>query len=150
MVSFFHVQFRKPFTDQSVVNELSNRMDLPSALQGAQALFRRFQRTVEAIDKKDNFPTPTIRQHKTADGKSSASPKPGKSSNATGADARRGSHARGSSSSGHVTPEMLKKRIISPELRALLNRKVEKLDKKEDDEHGSAVRVPTKQIIREV
>jgi hypothetical protein len=25
-------------------------------------LFRRFQRTVEAIDKKDNFPAPSVRQ----------------------------------------------------------------------------------------
>ena len=31
----------------------------------AEALFRRFQRTVEAIDKKSNFPAPKLRQRQT-------------------------------------------------------------------------------------
>lgn len=45
------------------VNELSGTIDLPSTLLRAEALFRRFQRTVEAIDKKSNFPSaPAVRQ----------------------------------------------------------------------------------------
>jgi TBC1 domain family member 15 len=45
------------------VNELSGTIDLPSTLVRAEGLFRRFQRMVEAIDKKNNFPTaPTMRQ----------------------------------------------------------------------------------------
>ena len=44
------------------VNELSNTIDLESTLVRAEALYRRFQRTVEAIDKKANFPTPKLRQ----------------------------------------------------------------------------------------
>lgn len=44
------------------VNELSTTIDLDSTLVRAEALFRRFQRTVEAIDKKSNFPKPKLRQ----------------------------------------------------------------------------------------
>lgn len=45
-----------------IVNELSNSIDLESTLIRAEALFRRFQRMVEAIDKKSNFPAPQLRQ----------------------------------------------------------------------------------------
>ncbi len=44
------------------VNELSGTIDLPSTLIRAESLFRRFQRTVETIDKKSNFPAPSVRQ----------------------------------------------------------------------------------------
>ncbi|KAI9049600.1 hypothetical protein LZ554_006626 [Drepanopeziza brunnea f. sp. 'monogermtubi'] len=44
------------------VNELSTTIDLESTLIRAEALFRRFQRTVESIDKKSNFPAPKLRQ----------------------------------------------------------------------------------------
>jgi len=40
------------------VNELSNTMDLTSTLIRAEALFRRFQRLVSTIDKRQNFPPP--------------------------------------------------------------------------------------------
>ena len=40
------------------VNELSGTIDLQSTMARAEALFRRFQRMVEAIDKKSNFPVP--------------------------------------------------------------------------------------------
>ncbi|KAI9698025.1 MAG: GTPase activating protein [Candelina mexicana] len=46
------------------INELSNTIDLPSTLLRAEALFLRFQRTVEAIDRKQNFPAPSVRQRK--------------------------------------------------------------------------------------
>ncbi|KKA26607.1 hypothetical protein TD95_003417 [Thielaviopsis punctulata] len=39
------------------VNELSGTMDLDSTLIRAESLFRKFQRMVEAVDKKHNFPT---------------------------------------------------------------------------------------------
>ena len=48
------------------INDLSGTIDLPSTLWRAQALFRRFQRTVEAIDKKKNFPAPGLRRRSTA------------------------------------------------------------------------------------
>ncbi len=42
----------------SPVNELSNTIDLESTLIRAESLFRRFQRTVDVIDKKHSLPTP--------------------------------------------------------------------------------------------
>ncbi|KAL4967387.1 GTPase-activating protein GYP7 [Aspergillus stella-maris] len=41
------------------INELSNTMDLLPILTRAEALFHRFGRAVEAIDKKNNFPAPS-------------------------------------------------------------------------------------------
>ncbi|KAF2146152.1 uncharacterized protein K452DRAFT_283444 [Aplosporella prunicola CBS 121167] len=49
------------------VNELSGTIELESILIRAEALFRRFQRTVEAVDRKKSFPAPsntTLRQRK--------------------------------------------------------------------------------------
>ncbi|CBF71108.1 GTPase-activating protein GYP7 [Aspergillus nidulans FGSC A4] len=40
------------------INELSNTMDLIPILTRAETLFHRFGRQIEAIDKKNNFPTP--------------------------------------------------------------------------------------------
>ncbi|CZT05531.1 hypothetical protein WAI453_004957 [Rhynchosporium graminicola] len=59
------------------VNELSTTIDLESTLVRAEALYRRFQRTVEAIDKKSNFPAPKLRQRNTA---ATQNPTPGGSS----------------------------------------------------------------------
>ena len=41
------------------VNELSSTIDLRSTLNRAEVLFHRFQRTIQAIDRKDTFPLPT-------------------------------------------------------------------------------------------
>ena len=76
------------------MNELSNTMDLESTLIRAEALYRKFQRLVEAVDKKQNFPAP----------KEGDSSEPNK---------------------GKQTEE----KIISPELRRLLSRKVEVLSR---------------------
>ena len=142
------------------MNELSNKIDLPSTLLRAQTLFRRFQRTVEAIDKKDNFPTPPIRRRtKDADtNKSSANPRPkssdGGPSTTTGADVRNGSgHIRGSSNPIEnmvSSSEAVKKQVISSELRALLSRKVEKLDKNEVVEHGGGIGTSAQRTVRDV
>ena len=40
------------------INELSGTMELKGLLIRAEALFKRFERTVEAVDKKQNFPAP--------------------------------------------------------------------------------------------
>lgn len=121
-----------------VVNELSNTIDLPSTLLRAQALFRRFQRTVEAVDKRNNFPSPTVRQRKPADKPSS--PKPSSSGATSAVDRRR---RPGSSSAGPDGGEegkgKGKEKVISPELRQLLSRKVEVLDKNKVKEHGGGV-----------
>ena len=115
------------------VNELSNTIDLQSTLLRAQSLFRRFQRTVEAIDKRNNFPTPALRQRKPDTGKSPASSSPNSSAVVSGTDRR-----RPISSSG-IDEDNSKEKIISPELRQLLSRKVEVLDKKDVAEHGGGV-----------
>ena len=119
------------------VNELSNTIDLPSTLLRAQTLFRRFQRTVEAVDKRNNFPTPTLRQRKPADKPSSPN---ARSSGATSAvDGRRRPGSSGGIEEGEQGKQKAKEKVISPELRQLLSRKVEVLDKKGVKEHGGGV-----------
>jgi hypothetical protein len=44
---------------------LSNQIDLQSTLVRAEALFNRFQRTVESVDRKNHFPIPSnVRQRR--------------------------------------------------------------------------------------
>jgi hypothetical protein len=105
------------FTDTllAAVNELSNTMDLESTLIKAEALYRKFQRLVEAVDKKQNFPGPRQQQQEQQDypSPSQASPK-GKETQ---------------------TQQM----VISPELRQLLSRKVQVLPRKTVAEAGDGM-----------
>lgn len=121
----------------SIVNELSNTIDLPSTLVRAQALFRRFQRTVEAVDKQNNFPTPTVRQRKPADKPSS--PKPSNSGATSAVDGRRRPDISAGIDGGEEGQGRNKEKVISPELRQLLSKKVEVLDKDGVKEHGGGV-----------
>jgi len=183
------------------VNELSGTIDLPSTLIRAEALFRRFQRVVEAVDKKANFPSaPKVRQRLPYPPSSSTSSetsgnaavaettKPGADgrprrpssqasapagaaagerrqggglgaiiagSSGLGADGQararaqaqaqaRSSQAKGraSGSDSAVAADQDDEEgpgIITEELRALLSRKVVKLDKKEVVAHGGGV-----------
>lgn len=106
-------------------------MDLESTIVRAESLFKRFQRTVETIDKKGNFPSaPQARQRKSPSAVE-AGPEPSSSS----------SNAQPKASStgtdqGKPAGEEGDAKVISPELRALLSRKVEKLDKQEIADHG--------------
>ncbi|KAI4178547.1 MAG: hypothetical protein L6R41_008340 [Letrouitia leprolyta] len=110
------------------VNELSNTIDLPSTILRAQKLFRRFQRTVEAVDRKQSFPAPGVRQRK-----------PAVASSSQGTTALKG-HGAAATGNDTVTSEAGgEQKVISPELRNLLSRKVEKLDKKTVVEHGGGV-----------
>jgi len=107
------------------VNELSGTMDLESTLVRAESLYRRFQRTVETIDKKGNFPSaPQARQRKQL---AAIANGPGPS-NATSEAATTGAD-KGKQPTDEET------RIISPELRTLLSRKVEKLEKEDVTKH---------------
>ena len=110
----------------NVVNELSGTMDLESTLIRAESLFRRFQRTVEAVDKKSNFPTPSVRQRKPANDPKSPIATSSATDSATGKAVAKGIGAE-------------KEKTITPELRSLLSRKVEVLDKKTIQEHGGGV-----------
>lgn len=136
------------------VNELSGTIDLLSTMVRAESLFRRFQRMVEAIDKKSNFPIPTVRQ-RLPQPPSPSTTRPGSdgrprqaSQSSTDASARRTSNAGASNTSGRERTigdyiaegiEAEKERVITPELRVLLSREVPKLDKTEVREHGGGV-----------
>ena len=103
-------------------------MDLESTLVRAESLFKRFQRTVETIDKKGNFPSaPQARQRKPTA--------------ASAADPGRGAQASssGTDSDKQVGGDGQETRVISPELRSLLSRKVEKLDKETISGQGGSV-----------
>lgn len=107
-------------TDQydDIVNELSNTIDLDSTIIRAEALFRRFQRRVEAIDKKQNFPKPRVQK-----AESSSSEPASSSSEPT-------SHEPQQSKGTGQTKEEDHPKIISPELRKLMSREVEVLPRK--------------------
>jgi TBC1 domain family member 15 len=137
------------WTDSHVVNELSNTIDLESTLIRAEALFRRFRRTVEAIDKKQNFPAPKLHQRRISQGVAEAtkaldskSPaESGASGTATGSDVSRPSVTDASKDKGKTPatdPEALRK-VISPELRKLLSRKVQVLPRKVVQKKGDGL-----------
>ena len=125
-------------TDGTAVNELANTIDLESTLVRAEALFRRFQRTVEAIDKKQNFPAPKLRQrpiqNTNAEVAESTSTGESASGQTTGTDVTNGKSSSPETKKGKakVSQEETKplRKVISPELRKLLSRKVEVLPRK--------------------
>lgn len=84
-----------------IVNELSNTMELIPILTRAESLFRRFERVVQAVDKKNNFPMP--------------------SGGGTPSDSRSQKGKSPSRPAGDAGPDK-KERVISPELRQLLSR----------------------------
>lgn len=108
----------------NLVNELSNTMDLVPILTRAESLFRRFERSVQAIDKKDNFPTaPSAHQRRP----------PSSSLDSVQAAGKGKSPERPTigSSSGAQRPSALqsaiekdKPKVISPELRELLRKDI--------------------------
>lgn len=113
-----------------IVNELSNTIDLPSTLLRAQSLFRRFQRTVDAVDKKHNFPSPPIRQRKPTDSSAAGNSTQQSPPAATGTDIRNGVARKAKAKAKEGTEgDIPKEKVISPELRGLLSRKVIVLEK---------------------
>lgn len=127
------VPIRDNYSKYCTVNELSGTIDLQSTMIRAEALFRRFQRTVEAVDRKHSFPTPSnVRQRKPQ------LPTPPTASSSTTGSSSSGSARTGQNANLPVT-ETDKEKVISPELRQLLSRKVEKLDKTEVKQHGGGV-----------
>jgi hypothetical protein len=113
-------------------------MDLESTLVRAESLFKRFQRTVETIDKKGNFPSaPQARQRKLA-AALVAGPGPAPKTQAGPSNAKKDQAATSGTDKGKQVgeEEQEEAQVISPELRALLSRKVEKLDKETILEHN--------------
>jgi hypothetical protein len=90
-------------------------MDLQAILIKAEALFRRFQRLVEAVDKKPNFPGP----------RKLSTPSIPTTSNASSSTNSRPGGSTPNKSSGKDKEE--EQKVITPELRKLLSRQVEVL-----------------------
>lgn len=102
-------------------------MDLVPILTRAESLFRRFERSVQLIDKKDNFPAaPTAHQRRPVSG--------GVPQHAAAAGKGKGKSPQGpaiGSTSGAQAPSALqaamekdKPKVISPELRELLRKDI--------------------------
>jgi len=120
------------------VNELSNTIDLDSTLIRAEALFHRFERITQSIDKKQNFPGPKARQRipqssspgATAESSTGAS---------TGTDATVASPNQKGKARSSEEASPAQKKAISPELRGLLSRKVEILPRKVVQKKGEGL-----------
>ncbi|KAJ9257841.1 hypothetical protein DTO212C5_8817 [Paecilomyces variotii] len=111
------------------INELSNTIDLINILTRAESLFRRFERMVQAIDKKNNFPAPSVRQRKP--------------DSSTSAD-NKGKSPQRAVTTGASTSSVIarangaeQEQVISPELRQLLSRDVITVDKKDSQKHSN-------------
>ncbi|KAF4984246.1 hypothetical protein FZEAL_534 [Fusarium zealandicum] len=111
------------------VNELSNTIDLELTLIRAESLFKRFQRLVEAVDKKQNFPAPRVDKN---DSSSSNAPSSGPSKDSK-------SPGKGKAVEPAPTPQQ---KVITPELRKLLSKNVEVLPRKTVAQKGDGM--PTK------
>lgn len=116
-----------------IVNELSGTMDLESTLVRAESLFKRFQRTVETIDKKGNFPSAPQARERKLKAALVAGPGPNLAQSSSSSNDQATSSGTDKGKQVGETDEAETK-VISPELRALLSRQIEKLDKKPDDE----------------
>lgn len=110
------------------MNELSCTIDLDSTLIRAEALFKRFQRLVEAVDKKGNFPAPRPRLTQTSESSSSV--------NAGSSPAQEGGRANGKAPAQPQQQQKQPEKVITPELRGLLSRQVEVLPRKEAAKKG--------------
>lgn len=99
-------------------------MELVPILTRAESLFHRFERAVQAIDKKDNFPAaPTAHQRRLASS--------GPSSDSNAGKGKSPQRPAVGSSSGVNAPSGLeqtmnkdKPKVISPELRELLSKDI--------------------------
>lgn len=127
-----------------VVNELSGTIDLESTLIRAEALFRRFTRLVEAIDKKTNFPAPRFTLNTAAPSlinaaanaaASAAQPKPKTSPTNNTNQTSQPKKGKQTEQKPPKSPGDQKK-VITPELRRLLSRDVEVLPRKEVAKKG--------------
>ncbi|KAH7152064.1 rab-GTPase-TBC domain-containing protein [Dactylonectria estremocensis] len=116
------------------INELSNTIDLESTLIRAEALFKRFQRLVEAVDKKGNFPAPRFEEKKPSTSSTDAGPS---------AKSPAKSPAKGKGKDKETTSQApAQPKVITPELRKLLSREVEVLPRQTVAQKGDGM--PTK------
>ncbi|KAL4803289.1 rab-GTPase-TBC domain-containing protein [Aspergillus unguis] len=127
------------------INELSNTMDLLPILTRAESLFHRFGRSIEAIDKKNNFPAPSnqIQQRKPGQDANDKGKQPERPNSAS-ASASASASGTSASTSRQGTPGNAdpKAKVISPELRDLFRKDVywfnQESFSREDQQAGSA------------
>lgn len=122
-------------------------MELEPLLIRAEALYKRFQRTVETIDKKGNFPAPSLIQRPNATHKSHSNPSSEPVASSSGTDAatshqspykgmtldsqgERDGAGKGKRKAEDEEPSTPQGKIVSPELRELMSRKVSVLPRK--------------------
>jgi TBC1 domain family member 15 len=135
------------------VNELSGCIELESTMVRAEGLFRRFERTVEMVDRQGRFPLPNVGLMEKGEAKRLGGLKDVKTleerARGKGKSPQRNSAAGSSSSASDSRTgvavaegegvEEEQPKVISPELRLLLSRKVIELDRLEEGiENGAA------------
>ncbi|KAK4189631.1 rab-GTPase-TBC domain-containing protein [Podospora australis] len=113
------------------VNELSCTIDLESTLIRAEALFKRFKRLVEAVDKKGNFPPPRRVSTQSPEASSSSDPNSTQQPKPTSPQQGRGNSPRNNGKAAEPQSPKQMEKIITPELRQLLSKQVVVLPRKE-------------------
>ncbi|GLB10005.1 GTPase activating protein [Aspergillus tubingensis] len=103
------------------INELSNTMELIPILTRAESLFHRFERAVQAIDKKNNFPAPAAHQRKPTQDSSTSTNNKGKSPQRPQSTAFSSGVSAGPSSAPDSEGET---KVVSPELRELFHKDI--------------------------
>ncbi|EER43928.1 GTPase-activating protein GYP7 [Histoplasma capsulatum H143] len=123
------------------INDLSNTMELIPILSRAEALFRRFEKKVEAIDKKNNFPTPPVRRRivGSSDSGTRSYPSTQQTSDSRASQLVSRDRSRSTPTSPNNRRADLE-RIITPELRGLMSKTVQVLDATQVREHGGGTR----------
>jgi TBC1 domain family member 15 len=124
----------------AAVNELSGTIDLESTLIRAEALFRKFRRLIEAIDKKNNFPAPRFSLNTAAPSLLASKPASPAANNdnanrpttpsGSSANTQQGQANKGKQPEPPKSPGGRQK-VITPELRKLLSREVVVLQRKD-------------------
>ncbi|KAL6242733.1 GTPase activating protein [Rhinocladiella similis] len=139
------------------VNDLSGQIELQETLVRAEALFKRFEKTVEAVDRRNVFPAPGQTQGQSESGKQGGDGTSTQNANETGTrvttsaagssrisgrqGSRPASQGRPTSSKGDTAPEKVKEKVITPELRLLLSKKIITLEGEDSNEtDGSRTR----------
>ena len=134
------------------VNELSGTIELESTMVRAEGLFRRFERTVEMVDRQGRFPMPNaglrdrgearklgvLKDVKTVEERTKGKGRSPQRDSVVGKPSASGSQT-GAAVVEDIGVEKEKAKVISPELRLLLSRKVIELDALEEAaENGEA------------
>ncbi|KAI1617975.1 rab-GTPase-TBC domain-containing protein [Exophiala viscosa] len=126
------------------INELSGTIELQETLFRAESLFKRFEKTVEAVDRKSSFPAPNegqgLRQRKQGEddksGAAAAAPAPVSSSGQSSQLSVRQRRAQAymqarqppKGKEPERKPETEQEKVITPDLRLLLSKKIVTLD----------------------